>query len=171
MRAFVLAALLFALPTTTFAHEEGEKSPPKFFMDIGPGFFTSLSDSSSESDSVDVSRSGITTFLGLGMNFGPKVAISARVNMTQEGERAIATSIWGWMQYSLSDAGKPGVYIAVGAGSDFSGDGLKFAGRGGYQIGLFGDDVMGFVEAEGRYVNTEEIDSAVLGNAGLRTYF
>jgi hypothetical protein len=164
----IILGVLLAAPV--FAQDEAEESTPKFFMDIGPGFFTSLADSAT-SDSVDVSRAGITTFLGLGMHFGPKVALSARLNMTQEGERAIATSIWGWMQYSLAGAGKPGVYIAVGAGSDFSGDGVKFAGRGGYQIGLFGDDVMGFVEAEGRYVNTEEIDSAVLGNAGLRTYF
>ncbi len=164
----IVLGILLAAPV--FAQDEAEESSPRFFMDIGPGFFTSLADSST-ADSVDVSRAGITTFLGLGMHFGPKVALSARINMTQEDKRAIATSIWGWMQYSLSGAGKPGVYIAVGAGSDFGGEGLKFAGRGGYQIGLFGDGVMAFVEAEGRYVNTEEIDSAVLGNAGLRTYF
>ncbi len=171
MRSFLITLLLMGLALPVVAQDEDAEKPPKFFMDIGPGFFTSLSDSASDSDSVDVSRAGITTFLGLGMHFGPKVALSARVNMTQEDKRAIATSIWGWMQYSLAGAGKPGVYIAVGAGTDFGGEGLKFAGRGGYQIGLFGDGVMGFVEAEGRYVNTEEIDSAVLGNAGLRTYF
>jgi hypothetical protein len=170
MRGFVLAALLVTLPLTAVAQETPEEAPSKFFMDIGPGFFTSLSDSSS-SDSVDVSRSGITTFLGVGVHFGPKVALSARINMTQEGQRAVATSVWGWIQYSLTQAGKPGIYVAVGAGSDFGGDGLKFAGRGGYQIGLFGDGVMGFIEAEGRYVNTEEIESAAIGNAGLRTYF
>ena len=166
--AIVLGMLLV---TPAFAQEEAaEETQGKFFLDIGPGFFTSLSDSAT-SDSTDVSRAGISTFIGFGVKFGAKIALSARVNMTQESERSIATSVWGWAQYSLSDVGKPGVYLAMGVGSDFGGDGVKFAGRGGYQVGLFGEGVMGFIEAEGRYVNTEEINSAVLGNAGLRTFF
>lgn len=169
LATLALLSIFLALPASAHEEDATEKTT-RFFLDIGPGFFTSLADSS-QSDSVDVSRAGISTFVGFGIKFGPKIALSARLNMTQEDERSIATAIWGWIQYSLSDVGKPGVYLAMGLGSDFSGSGMKVAGRGGYQVGIFGDGVMGFVEAEGRYVNTEEIDSAVLGNAGLRTFF
>jgi hypothetical protein len=166
MRLLALVAILALCTSPALAQDEAPEQPqsakPLFFLDLGPGFFASLDDSSSD----DTARSGITTFVGAGAYLGTKVALSARLNMTQQDEKSVLTSVWGWLTYTFGNPG-PGPYIAVGAGTQFNGN-VKFAGRGGYQIGLFGSDVLAFLEAEGRYVNEEEVTSLGMGNLGMR---
>lgn len=165
MKVLFLLPLILSVAFPVLAQEE-EAAPASsdalFFIDLGPGFFTSLDDSSEDG----TARSGVMTYVGAGAYLGNKVALSGRLNFTQEDTKSVITSLWGWLTYTFGSTG-PGPYISAGAGTQFNGS-VKFAGRGGWQIGLFSDDALAFIEAEGRYVNEEEVTSAAIGNVGMR---
>lgn len=162
MRVVLAALLLMGLALPAVAQEPEAKPQALFFLDLGPGFFTSLDDSSS----TRTLASGVTQYVGIGAYLGKTVALAFRVNMLQTDEKSVTTSVWGWLLYTFGSTG-PGPYLGAGVGTTFDGN-WKFAGRGGYQVALFADDALAFLEAEGRYVNEEEVTSAALANVGLR---
>lgn len=159
MLRLLLALLL--IPSLCLAQDIETVEEPLLYLDAGPGFFTSLEDT--------LQRTGVDTYVGASINLGPQVAVGLRLDLMQESERQVASTLWGNVRgYLSSNEGTGRVYLQLGLGTDF--DTIKAGVRGGYEMPL-SKYLKAFLEVEGRWLNEDEIDTMLMVPVGIRASF
>jgi len=154
------AALLLAA-TPALAQDDAPK-PSRFNVDIGPGFFTTLDDTTD--------AAAVETYLAVGVALSPRFVFGARINAStiagEDGTAKIAGAPWGFVQGFLT--GQPGglrTYVELAVSTRGT-----IAVRGGAEVGV-AEGLAAFATADGRKLSDEEAKDLLGLSGGMRFRF